>query len=106
MGVDEEGSLAAFEGGQARAGGPQGQEHRGRIVKTTGDGLLVELCCSVEVQGAMAARNATVPPEQRIEFRMGIDLGDIIKDGRDIYGDGVNVASLNVVVLGCSIQLI
>jgi adenylate cyclase len=54
----------------------------------------------------MAARNATVPPEQRIEFRMGIDLGDIIKDGRDIYGDGVNVASLNVVVLGCSIQLI
>jgi adenylate cyclase len=58
------------------------------------------------VQRAMAAWNATVPPERRIEFRMGIDLGDIIKDGRDIYGDGVNVASLKVVVLGCSIQLI
>jgi TolB-like protein len=79
---------------------PKIKEHRGRIVKTTGDGLLIEFAsvvdavrCAVEVQREMAARNADVPPDRRIEFRMGINLGDIMKDGRDIFGDGVNVAA-------------
>jgi len=79
---------------------PKIKEHRGRIVKTTGDGLLIEFAsvvdavrCAVEVQREMAERNADVPPDRRIEFRMGINLGDIIRDGRDIYGDGVNVAA-------------
>jgi adenylate cyclase len=75
-------------------------EHRGRIVKTTGDGLLVEFAsvvdavrCGVDVQREMAERNIGVPVETRIEFRVGIDLGDIIIDGDDIFGDGVNVAA-------------
>jgi adenylate cyclase len=79
---------------------PKTKEHHGRIVKTTGDGLLLEFAsivdpvrCAVEVQREMAERNADVPPDQRIELRMGINVGDIIKDGRDIYGDGVNVAA-------------
>ena len=79
---------------------PKIKEHRGRIVKTTGDGLLLEFAsvvdavrCAVEVQRAMAERNVDVPPDRRIEFRMGINLGDIIRDGRDIYGDGVNIAA-------------
>jgi adenylate cyclase len=73
---------------------------RGRIVKTTGDGLLVKFAsvvdavrCAVEVQREMAERNAGVEEARRIQFRMGINLGDIIKDGRDIYGHGVNVAA-------------
>jgi adenylate cyclase len=76
------------------------KEHRGRIVKTTGDGLLLEFAsvvdavrCAVEVQREIAERNADVPPDRRIELRMGINVGDIIKDGRDIHGDGVNVAA-------------
>jgi len=79
---------------------PKIKEHRGRVVKTTGDGLLLEFAsvvdavrCAVEVQREMAERNADVPADRRIEFRMGINLGDIIRDGRDIYGDGVNVAA-------------
>src|SRR4029453_9292284 len=74
--------------------------HRGRIVKTTGDGLLVEFSsavgaapCSGEVAGAMAAQNADVPQDVRIEFRIGIHVGDIIIDENDIFGDGVNIAS-------------
>src|SRR5262249_51256338 len=73
---------------------------RGTYYKTTGDGLLVEFAsvvdavrCAVEVRREMAERNATVPSDRRIEFRMGINVGDIIRDGRDIYGDGVNVAA-------------
>ena len=100
MGVNEDGTLAAMKAIRRELWDPKVKEHRGRIVKTTGDGLLVEFAsvvdgvrCSVEVQQAMAARNAAVPPDRRIEFRMGINLGDIIKDGRDIYGDGVNVAA-------------
>src|SRR6185312_3694087 len=72
----------------------------GRIVKTTGDGLLLEFAsivdavrCAVDVQRGMAERNASVPPEQRIEFRVGINVGDIIIDDDDIFGDGVNVAA-------------
>ena len=100
MGADEEGTLAALKELRRELADPKIKEHRGRIVKTTGDGLLVEFAsvvdavrCAVEVQREMAERNAGVPEDARIQFRIGINLGDIIKDGRDIYGDGVNVAA-------------
>ena len=100
MGADEEGTLAALKTIRQELSDPKVKEHRGRIVKTTGDGLLVEFAsvldavsCAVEVQQGMAARNAEVPEERRIEFRIGINLGDVIRDGRDIFGDGVNVAA-------------
>jgi adenylate cyclase len=74
--------------------------HRGRIVKTTGDGLLVEfpsvveaVACAVEVQRSIAERNATVDPERRIEFRTGIHQGDVIVEDWDIFGDGINIAA-------------
>ena len=98
--ADEEGTLARLKALRRDVADPKIKEHRGRIVKTTGDGLLLEFAsvvdavrCAVEVQREMAERNTDVPPDRRIEFRMGINLGDIIKDGRDIYGDGVNVAA-------------
>ena len=100
MGENEEGTLAALKAIRRELGDPKIKEHRGRIVKTTGDGLLVEFAsvvdavrCAVEVQREMALRNASVPATRRIEFRMGINLGDIIIDEHDIYGDGVNVAA-------------
>jgi adenylate cyclase len=100
MGADEEGTLAALKVIRRELGDPKIKEYRGRIVKTTGDGLLVEFAsvvdavrCAVEVQQAMAARNAEAPRDNRIEFRIGINLGDVIHDGRDIFGDGVNVAA-------------
>src|SRR5262244_405176 len=100
MGVDEEGTLARLKALRRELADPKIKENRGRIVKTTGDGLLIEFAsvvdavrCAVEVQREMAGRNADVPSDRRIEFRMGINLGDIIKEGRDIYGDGVNVAA-------------
>jgi adenylate cyclase len=100
MGTDEEGTLAALKAIRRELADPKIKEHRGRIVKTTGDGLLLEFAsvvdavrCAVEVQRELAERNADVLPDRRIELRMGINLGDIIKDGRDIYGDGVNVAA-------------
>jgi len=100
MGEDEEGTLAALKAIRRELGDPRIAEHRGRIVKTTGDGMLVEFAsvvdavrCAVEVQQGMAERNAGVPPARRIEFRIGINLGDIISDDNDIYGDGVNVAA-------------
>ena len=100
MGADEVGTLARLKALRRELADPKIKEHRGRIVKTTGDGLLIEFAsvvdavrCAVEVQRAMAERNTDVPPDDRIEFRMGINLGDIIKDRRDIYGDGVNVAA-------------
>src|ERR1700693_6556382 len=99
MGADEEGTLAALKAIRRELVDPRSIEHRGRIVKTTGDGLLVEFAsvvdavrCAVDVQREMAERNADVPAEQRIEFRIGINLGDIIIDEDDIFGDGVNVA--------------
>ena len=71
-----------------------------RIIKTTGDGMLVEFAsvvdtvrCAVEIQRGIFERNADVPPEKRIDFRVGINVGDVIVDGDDIYGDGVNVAA-------------
>jgi TolB-like protein/class 3 adenylate cyclase len=100
MGVDEEGTLADLKAIRRELSDPKIKEHRGRIVKTTGDGLLIEFAsvvdavrCAIEVQQAIAERNAQVPEPRRIKFRMGINLGDIIRDGRDIYGDGVNVAA-------------
>src|SRR5437763_1701649 len=100
MGADEEGTLAALKATRSELGDPKIAEHRGRIVKTTGDGLLVEFSsvvdavrCAVEIQRAMAERNAEVPTERRIEFRIGINLGDVILDEGDIYGDGVNLAA-------------
>jgi adenylate cyclase len=100
MGTDEEGTLAALKAIRRELGDPKIKEHRGRIVKTTGDGLLIEFAsvvdavrCAVEVQGEMEERNAGVSPERRIEFRIGINLGDIIIDEGDIFGDGVNIAA-------------
>ena len=100
MGVDEEGTLAALKALRREVADPKIKEHRGRIVKTTGDGLLLEFAsvvdavrCAVEVQREITERNADVLPDRRIELRMGINVGDIIKDGRDIYGDGVNIAA-------------
>jgi len=100
MGTDEEGTLARLKGIRREVADPKIKEHHGRIVKTTGDGLLLEFAsvvdavrCAVEVQREMAERNADVPPDRRIQLRMGLNVGDIIKDGRDIYGDGVNVAA-------------
>ena len=100
MGADEEGTLARLKAISRELANPKIKEHRGRIVKTTGDGWLVEfpsvvdaVRCAVEVQREMLERNAEVPEALRIELRMGINLGDIIKDGRDIYGDGVNIAA-------------
>ena len=100
MGADEEGTLARLKAISKALVDPKIAEHRGRIVKTTGDGLLVEFAsavdavrCAVEVQRGMAERNADVPQDQRIEFRIGINLGDIIIEDDDIFGDGVNIAA-------------
>ena len=100
MGGDEEGTLVQLKAHRSALVDPKINEHRGRIVKTTGDGVLVEFSsvvdavrCAVDVQRGMAERNADVPQEKRIEFRIGINLGDIIIDGGDIFGDGVNVAA-------------
>jgi adenylate cyclase len=100
MGEDEEGTLAALRAVRRELGDPTIAEHRGRIVKTTGDGLLVEFAsvvdavrCAVEVQREMIARNTATPAERRIEFRMGINVGDIIIEDGDIFGDGVNIAA-------------
>src|ERR1700731_561959 len=86
MGVDEEGTLHQLKTHRKELVDPKITEHRGRIVKTTGDGMLVEFV-------SVAERNADVAPDKRIEFRIGINVGDIIIDGDDIFGDGVNVAA-------------
>jgi adenylate cyclase len=100
MGADEEGTLAQFKAHRRALVDPKIIEHRGRMVKTTGDGMLVEfasvvdaLRCAVEVQSGMAERNAKVAQDRWFEFRMGIHQGDIIVDRNDIFGDGVNVAA-------------
>jgi adenylate cyclase len=100
MGEDEEGTLAALRAVRRELSDPKIAEHRGRIVKTTGDGLLAEFAsvvdavrCAVEVQREMIARNAATPAGHRIEFRMGINAGDIIIEDGDIFGDGVNIAA-------------
>src|SRR5215468_8703325 len=100
MGADEEGTHAALKVYRREIIDPKIAEHRGRIVRIIGDGLLLEFASviaavrwAVEVQRAMGERNAGLPDEKRIEFRMGINSGDIIIDGPDIWGDGVNVAA-------------
>jgi len=100
MGADEEGTLAQMKTHRHALVDPKIEEHRGRIVKTTGDGLLAEFAsvvdavhCAVDVQRGMVARNAEIANDKRIEYRMGINVGDIIIDGGDIFGDGVNVAA-------------
>jgi adenylate cyclase len=100
MGEDEEGTLAALKALRRELIDPKVAAHRGRVVKTTGDGALVEFASvvdavrgAVEIQREMAERNLDVPAERRIELRIGINVGDIISDDGDIYGDGVNVAA-------------
>jgi TolB-like protein/tetratricopeptide (TPR) repeat protein len=100
MGADEEGTLAQLKAHRRALVDPKITEHRGRIVKTTGDGMLVEfasvvdaLRCAVEVQCGMAERNADVAQDKRIQFRVGVHQGDIIVEGDDIFGDGVNIAA-------------
>ena len=100
MGRDEEGTLRDLKELRASLLHPKIAEHRGRIVKTTGDGVLIEfpsvvdaMRCAVEIQRGMAERAAVAPADRRIELRMGINIGDIIIDNDDIYGDGVNVAA-------------
>jgi adenylate cyclase len=100
MGADDEGTLAQLKTHPRALMDPKITEHRGRIVKTTGDGILAEfasvvdaLRCAVEVQRSMAEWNAELPREKRLEFRLGIRQRDIIIDGGDIFGDVVNVAA-------------
>jgi adenylate cyclase len=100
MGTDEEGTLRLLKRTRAELVDSEIEKYHGRIVKTTGDGMLVEfpsvvdaLRCAVDVQGGMAERNDDVPEEQRLQFRVGVNMGDVIVDGDDIFGDGVNVAS-------------
>jgi class 3 adenylate cyclase len=100
MGADEEGTLERLKAHRRELIDSKITEHRGRIVKTTGDGMLVEFAsvvdavrCAIEIQRAMIDRNADLPGDSRITFRIGINLGDVIIDGDDIYGDGVNIAA-------------
>ena len=100
MGHDEEQTLATLKALRRSLIDPKIKEHRGRLVKTTGDGALVEFAsavdavrCAVDIQRAMVERNADLPEARKIEFRIGINVGDIITDDGDIYGDGVNVAA-------------
>jgi TolB-like protein/class 3 adenylate cyclase len=100
MGADEEGTLVRLKAHRRELIDPKIAEHRGRIVKTTGDGLLVEFAsvvdavrCAVAVQQAMPERNTGVAADDRIELRIGINLGDVIVEGDDLYGDGVNIAA-------------
>jgi adenylate cyclase len=100
MGADEEGTHERLKAHLRELVNPKIEQHRGRVVKNTGDGFLAEFAsvvdavrCAVEVQHGMAERNAGTPPEERIEFRVGINLGDVIAEAEDIFGDGVNVAA-------------
>src|ERR1041385_3010173 len=100
MGRDEEGTLTQLKAFRKTLVDPTIAAHRGRIVKTTGDGMLVEFAsavdaarCAVELQRGVALENVSVPQQARIEFRIGIHVGDIIVDDNDIFGDGVNIAA-------------
>jgi adenylate cyclase len=100
MSHDEAGTLSRLKTHRSELVDPKVAEHRGRIVKTTGDGILIEfpsvveaVACAVAVQRGMGERNARVPEERHIVFRIGINLGDVIVENGDIYGDGVNVAA-------------
>jgi len=100
IGTDEEGTLAALKAHRRELTDPTVEQHHGRIVKTTGDGALIEFAsvvdavrCAADLQRGTAERNVGVPPDKRIEFRIGINVGDIVIDGDDILGDGVNIAA-------------
>ncbi len=100
MGTDEEGTLTRLKLLRRELIDPKNKQHHGRIAKTTGDGTLIEfpsvvdaIRCAIEVQQGMVERNADVPQEQRVEFRVGVNLGDVMIEGRDLYGDGVNIAA-------------
>jgi adenylate cyclase len=100
MGANEEGTLARLKAARNDLVDPTIAAHHGRIVKTTGDGMLLEFAsavdavrCAVEVQRGVAEQNDGVPQEDRLEFRVGIHVGDIIIDDNDIFGDGVNIAA-------------
>jgi len=100
MGADEEGTLERLKALRYEFIDPKIAEHHGRIVKTTGDGVLVEFAsvvdavrCAVEMQQAMPERNADIAADNRIQLRIGINLGDVIVEGDDLYGDGVNIAA-------------
>jgi len=100
IGFDEEGTLAALKAIRGEVVDPRIAEHKGRIVKTTGDGLLVEFAsvvdavrCAVKVQREMAERNANPLSDRRIDFRIGIHQGDVVVEDGDIFGDGVNIAA-------------
>jgi adenylate cyclase len=101
MGLDEEGTLAKLKAHRGTLIDPKIAEYRGRIVKTTGDGILVEFAsvvdavrCALEVQSGMATRGTQeVPEAMRIQFRIGINVGDIIAEDQDVFGDGVNLAA-------------
>jgi adenylate cyclase len=99
-GIDEEGTLKRLRNLRRELIDPAVSIHRGRIVKTTGDGILIEFSsvvdavrCALDVQRGMDSRNSDFPAEQRIEFRVGINLGDVVVEGEDLLGDGVNVAA-------------
>src|SRR6516164_3094263 len=100
MGADEEGTLARLKAHRRELLDPAIADHQGRIVKTTGDGILIEfpsvvegVACALAIQRGMSERNAEIPADRRIEFRIGINLGDVIVEDGDIHGDGVNVAA-------------
>src|SRR5271156_5589738 len=100
MGADEEGTLERLKGHLIELIEPKIREHHGRVVKTTGDGVLAEFAsvvdavrCAAEIQRAMADRDLDLAEERRLRFRIGVNLGDVIADGGDIYGDGVNIAA-------------
>jgi TolB-like protein/class 3 adenylate cyclase len=100
MGADEEGTHERLKAHLQHLVDPKIEEHRGRIVKNTGDGMLVEfgsvveaVRCAAEIQLGMIDRNADIPEDERISFRMGVNLGDVIVEPEDIFGDGVNIAA-------------
>src|SRR5205085_9625516 len=100
MGQDEAGTLARLRTHRRELIDPKITEHKGRIVKTTGDGMLVEfpsvveaVACAVAMQRGMADSNAGTPEDQRIVFRVGVHVGDVIVEDGDIYGEGVNIAA-------------
>ena len=100
MGIDEEGTLAALKAHRKEVIDPLIAQHQGRIFKTTGDGLLIEFAsivdavrCAIVIQQGIESRNANVDESRRIRFRVGINVGDVIVEGDDIFGDGVNVAA-------------
>jgi adenylate cyclase len=100
IGADEGGTLRRLRAIREELVDRTIAEHHGRLVKTTGDGLLIEFSSVVdalrsasEIQTGMAQRNANVPQDERIEFRMGLNVGDVVVEGGDIFGDGVNVAA-------------